>query len=250
MSNVQLADKVVVVAGASGPLADALAGALVSAGARIHVCHPDLQAGSLLEGVTYHRLDVTSQEGWSRVAEDVRRTDREVNGLVNLSELSFRDRIDDVDLAAWNRAISLNIAGAIYGAQAFHKLMLSGSSIVHVGSSIAYTGYPAAAETATMWGLRGLTRALNLEVGGRGIRVNAVHPGPLADQADSLPVGFADVAVNLTTLGRLADLDDVTSLVAFLLSDASSYIAGTDIPVDGGATSHSGAKLARSGITR
>jgi 3alpha(or 20beta)-hydroxysteroid dehydrogenase len=250
MSDMSLADKVVVVAGAGGPLADALAGALASAGARVHVGQCDQQPGSLPAGVTYHRLDVTSPEEWRRVAEDVRRTDREVHGLVNLAELSFCGRLDDVDLATWNHAISVNIAGAIYGAQSFHETMPSGSSIVHVGSSVAYTGHPAAAVTATMWGLKGLTRALNLELGGRGIRVNAVHPGPLADQAGSLPAGFADVAVNLTTLGRLAGLDDVTSAVVFLLSDASSHIAGTDIPVDAGATSHSGAKLARSGMTR
>ena len=84
--------------------------------------------------------------------------------------------------------------------QALHEIMPPGSSIVNVGSSIAFTGYPAVAETATMWALRGLTHAANLELGGRGIRVNAVHPGFLADQADSLRPGFADVALSLTTL--------------------------------------------------
>lgn len=250
MNGMQLAGKIVVITGSSGPLGAAVAETLATAGVRIIAADINEPSAVFPDGATFHKLDVTSQASWTTLAESLRLSEGEVHGLVNTTVLDYPDRLCDVKLDDWHRAISVNVAGAIYGIQALHELMPPGSSIVNVGSSIAFTGYPAVAETATMWALRGLTHAANLELGGRGIRVNAIHPGFLEDQADSLPPGFADVALSLTTLSRLARADDVTSLVAFLLSDASSYLAGVDIPVDGGATSHAGAKLARSGMTR
>ena len=246
----QLSDRVIVVAGSNGALGAALTEALASAGARVVAADSVEPTSAPPDGARFLRLDVTSQDSWRSLGEDVRRHEGVVHGLVNTPQLGFPDRLGDVELDDWRRALSVNVAGAIYGIQALHEMMPSGSSIVNVGSSIAFTGYPAAAETATMWALRGLTHAANLELGHRGIRVNAVHPGRLEDEVDRLPEGFADVALTLTTLNRLRRADDVTSVIAFLLSDASSYIAGTDIPVDGGSTSHAGAKLARSGMTR
>jgi len=250
MNDMQLSERVIVVAGASGALGKAVTGALASAGARVVAADRDDPASALSDGTRFYRLDVTSQDSWRSLGEDVRRREGVVHGLVNTPQLAFPDRIGDVKLDDWRRAISLNVTAAIYGIQALHEMMPTGASIVNVGSSIAFTGYPAVAETATMWALRGLTHAANLELGHRGVRVNAVHPGLLEDHGDEHPPGFAEVALTLTTLNRLGRAADVTSLIAFLLSDASSYIAGTDIPVDGGATSHAGAKLARAGMTR
>ena len=250
MSDRQLLNRVIVVAGSSGALGAAVTEELASAGARVVAADSDDPASALPDGARFHRLDVTSQDGWRSLGEDVRRREGVVHGLVNTPHLAFPDGIGDVKLDDWRHALSLNVAGAIYAIQALHEMMPSGSSIVNVGSSIAFTGYPAVAETATMWALRGLTHAANLELGHRGIRVNAIHPGLIDDDVDRLPTGFAEVALTLTTLNRLGRADDVTSVIAFLLSDASGYIAGTDIPVDGGSTSHAGAKLARSGMTR
>ena len=250
MNGITLTGKTVVVSGSSGQLGCAIADSLATAGARVIAADAKAPECALPAQATFHELDVTSQASWTGLAEDVRLSHGEVHGLVNMAVLDFPARLPDVTLDDWHRAISVNVAGAIYGIQALHGIMPPGSSVVNVGSSTAFTGYPAVAETATMWALRGLTHAANLELGGRGIRVNAVHPGFREDQTNGLHPGFADVALTLATLDRLARVDDVSSLVAFLLSDASSYIAGAEIPVDGGATSHAGAKLARSGMTR
>ncbi len=87
---------------------------------------------------------------------------------------------------------------------------------------------------AAKWGLRGITKTAAIELGSSAIRVNSIHPGPI--RTDMLPVPdpdrtehFADVP-----LRRVGEIDEVARLVAFLASDASSYLTGAEIAIDGG----------------
>jgi 3alpha(or 20beta)-hydroxysteroid dehydrogenase len=121
--------------------------------------------------------------------------------------------------------------------------MPAGGSIVVVGSAAALTGHYPVAYTASKWALRGLVKTACLELGPRGIRVNAIHPGYIeTPMTASAPPAFRAANLAETPLGRAGTVDDVTPLVAFLLSDAAGYISGAEIPVDGGMTAHGGVK--------
>jgi 3alpha(or 20beta)-hydroxysteroid dehydrogenase len=121
--------------------------------------------------------------------------------------------------------------------------MRPGSSIVNVGSAAALNAHHTAAYTSSKWALRGLTHATATEFGPRGIRTNIVHPGYIeTPMMAAAPAIMTDAQLALTPLERTGQPEEVAAVVAFLISDASSYVNGAEIPIDGGFTSSAGVK--------
>ncbi|MDX6416846.1 MAG: 3alpha(or 20beta)-hydroxysteroid dehydrogenase [Trebonia sp.] len=203
----------------------------------------------------YRPLDVSSESQWADLAAHVAADGGAVNGLVNNAAVPYRARLLDMDLDGWDRVLAINLTGTMLGMRTLVPLMPAddGAAIVNIGSIAGLTAHHALAYTVSKWGLRGLTKVAALELAPRGIRVNAVHPGPIDTpiSAGADPV-FLRATVEQTLLGREGRAEEVAELVMFLLSGRASYITGAEIPVDGGHTSHGGTKsivdaLARAG---
>jgi 3alpha(or 20beta)-hydroxysteroid dehydrogenase len=236
----RLEGRVVVITGAASGQGRAEARALAAEGATVVAA--DVQ-DIVDEGVHARRLDVSDPVGWRELAGWIEAEFGRVDGLINNAGVTSRVRLGDVELDDWNRVFAVNVTGAMLGIQALLPLMGQGASIVNVGSVAALTGHYTAAYTASKWALRGLTRCAAMELGPRGIRVNALHPGYIdTPMTRSAPPAFLDANVVLTPLGRVGDVRDVTALMVFLLSDDSSFITGAEIPVDGGFSSAASAK--------
>lgn len=111
-------------------------------------------------------------------------------------------------------------------------------TIVNVSSIIAVRGYAGLATyAATKSGLDGMTRSLARELGSKGFRINSVLPGYMeTDMSKSLDSHQKSQIVRRTPLGRLATVDDINSVIEFLISDASRFVTGQSLVVDGGIT--------------
>jgi 3alpha(or 20beta)-hydroxysteroid dehydrogenase len=237
------AGKVVVVTGAARGMGRAEAEWLAREGALVWAVDVLEDEGRALaaahERITFHRLDVTSEDDWRALAAAVAAAHGRLDGLVNNAGIAARGRLPEVDLAQWRRALDVNVTGPLLGMQILHPLLRPGSSIVNVVSIAGLAGHAAAPYTASKWALRGLSRTAALEYGEQGIRVNAIFPGlvetPL--MADASPA-FRAAAIGQTPLGRSGTPEDVAPLVGYLISDESSFVSGAEIAIDGGLTSH------------
>ena len=239
----RVAGKVVVVTGAAGGQGAAEAAALAREGAIVIATDLHDEALSLPAGIAYRRLDVSRPEEWAELGAWLEREHGRVDGLVNNAGIAFRARVDEIDPADWNRVLAINLTGPLLGIQTVAPLMRTGGSIVNVSSVAGLTGHYPAAYTVSKWGLRGLSRVASLELGPRGIRVNAIFPGYIeTPMTASAPPAFRTANIAETPLGRTGTPDEVAPLVVYLISDESSFVSGAEIAIDGGQTAHGGMK--------
>jgi NAD(P)-dependent dehydrogenase (short-subunit alcohol dehydrogenase family) len=147
----------------------------------------------------------------------------------------------EISLAGWNEAIETNLTAAFLGAKYQIPAMLrrGGGSLIFTSTFVGHTaGMPGvAAYAASKAGLIGLTQALAVEFGPKGIRVNAILPGgtdtPMAREMNATPEAWAFVE-DLHALKRVASPDEQARSVLYLASNASSFTTGTALLVDGG----------------
>jgi 3alpha(or 20beta)-hydroxysteroid dehydrogenase len=229
---VGLDGKVVVVTGAARGQGAAEVDALTAAGATV-------VATDVLAFEGGRTVDVTDPGGWAELAAWIEGEHGAVHGLVNNAGVAARERLPHVTLETWDQTFAINVTGPMLGIQALVPLMGVGASIVNICSVAAMSGHAAAAYTASKWALRGLTRSASLELGERGIRVNAVMPG-LVDtplMASASPA-FTDAALAEIPLGRVGQVADIAPTIVFLMSDDSAYYNGAELVIDGGLTAH------------
>ena len=223
--------RVAVVTGAAGGLGAAVADRLAAQGAAVE--RIDLEGDG-------RRLDVRDHAAVATAFREVADEHGRIDVLVNCA--GIREIVSVLELSAeeWKRVIDVNLGGTFHCSQAAARVMAKagGGSIVNVASTSALAADPSrTAYCASKAGILGLTRAMALDLGPRGVRVNAVCPGlvrtPLTEAyfADQTFVdGLADVA----PLGRAADPADVADVVVFLAGDGARHVTGVALPVDGG----------------
>jgi 3-oxoacyl-[acyl-carrier protein] reductase len=140
----------------------------------------------------------------------------------------------------WDAVIDSNLKGTFLCTRAAAKIMIKQRSgrIINISSIMGQTGNVGQTNySASKGGMEAFTRSVARELGSRGITVNAVAPGFIDTQmTDAIPAEHRDAIVGKIALGRLGTPEDVGAVVAFLASEAASYITGQTLTVDGGMT--------------
>lgn len=248
-----LKDKVVLVTGGSVGIGLAYAAALADAGARVAVT--DIDAGKAEAAAAALRAtgaqaigigaDLAAPGDVDRLVGEAGGAFGRLDGLVNNAALMSalpRRPWTEIPVEEWDRVMTVNLRGLFLLCRAAYPLMREqGGSIVNIASTRAFDGTPGRLHyTTSKAGVVGFTRALAREVGPDGIRVNAVAPGLTMSDTQitaSDPAYLAKLAEG-RALARQQTPQDLVGAVLFLLSDASRFMTGQTLVVDGGRVMH------------
>lgn len=164
-----------------------------------------------------------------------------VDGLVNNVGVAYDGILATQGAESIRSMLDVNVFSAIYLTKLYLRGRLptrQGGSVVSISSIISIRGFSGLATySATKGALNSMTKALAREMGGKSFRFNAVLPGYFeSEMSKGMDEDKRKQVMRRTPLGRLASTDDICPLVGFLLSDASRFITGQLIAVDGGLT--------------
>ena len=246
----RLEGKVALISGGARGLGAAEARLMASEGARVAIGDLREDQGQTLvreigeDGgdTMFVRLDVTSEDDWTRGVKAVVDRFGKLNVLVNNAGIHNLKRIEEATQEDWDRVMEVNAKGVFLGTKAAIPAMRSagGGAIVNISSTAGIVGSViSAAYNPSKAAVRLFTKSTALQHAKDGIRANSVHPGPAeTDMLRSIYTtqeSLHERGLQLP-LGRFGRPDDIAYGVLFLASDESSYMTGSELVIDGGMT--------------
>lgn len=247
MIKFDFSDKHAVVTGAGGGMGQAIAAALLDAGASVTAldvkpCPPELAAAG--DKLSYAQGDLTDKAFVDKAVSDGAKTRGRLDYLVNVAGVLWFDRDKsalEMDLDVWDTVFDINLKSMVHTARAAVPFMRAGGrggAMVHFSTIQWLRGdpQPQDAYQASKAGVCALSKSLAMQLAAEGIRSNSICPGmtltPLQARWDTEDKRSA--VANYAPLGRIGTPQDMANAALFLLSDGAGYITGVELAVDGG----------------
>jgi NAD(P)-dependent dehydrogenase (short-subunit alcohol dehydrogenase family) len=239
------------VTGGTRGLGRVMAEALAEAGASVCISSRSIDAartaaaeiaaasGARVEGI---EAEVTTADGVNRLVDVAYRDFGRVDILVNNAGVNIRGTVGELSESDWDTVLDTNLKGVFLLSRAFGPAMCERrwGRVINLSSMLASIGLPGRAPyAASKAGVVGLTRVLALEWAANGVTVNAICPGPFATDMNRQllndPEKYAAFVQKLP-VGRWGELHEIKGIVVFLASEASSFVTGAALAIDGGWT--------------
>jgi 3-oxoacyl-[acyl-carrier protein] reductase len=241
----KLAGKVAVVTGGSRGIGAAITKRLAADGARVAFTYTKNAdaAASVVKEIERRggkaiaiQADAADAGAVKAAVEKAVATFGELNILVNNAGTVIPKPFEESTLEEMDRVIDINIRGIFIATQAALKHMKEGGRIISIGSAVGErVMVPGLVPyAATKGAVKIFTQGLSREVGGRGITVNNVQPGPIDTELNPASGEWAVPQKAQTALNRYGQVDEIAAMVAFVASPEASYITGANLTVDGG----------------
>ena len=247
----RLDDKVAVVTGGSKGLGKSMALGLAQAGAKTVICSRNQgDCDGVAEEISAETgqeslglaTDVTQEDQVTGLFEKVQDRFGGVDVLVNSAGINLRHPIEDFPVAEFKQVMEVNTTGTWLCCRAASSIMKAqkGGSVINVGSTLSWVALAERSAYASSKGaVLGMTRVLALEWAPFGVRCNTLCPGPFLTEINVPLLKEPEKVAHLieqTAFNRWGELPEIRGVAVFLASDASSYMTGASLLVDGGWT--------------
>ena len=239
-------NKVGIITGGNGRLGKTFAESLSSMGNKIHIFDISDNYSFVSENIIYHKVDITNEKDVFKAVDNIVNEYEKIDFLINNAALQITNSFENMSIDDFKKSIDVNLNASYVCIKAVSRYMMEAKSgnIINIGSIYGVVSADPSiygnsglnspdAYAASKGGLIHLTKYLAVNLAKYNIRVNAISPGGVFDNQ---PDEFMKKYLPKVPMNRMLDRKELIGPLMFLLSDASSYITGQNIIVDGGFT--------------
>ncbi|MDK6375278.1 SDR family NAD(P)-dependent oxidoreductase [Aerococcus urinae] len=232
----------VVITGANGGLGIYLVKEYLKKECKVFALDKDISNMKSIQNdkLVSQEIDVTNEEEWLEFTNKLSKLDIKINYLINAAGILRLNKIENTSLKEWLTVMSVNTTGVFLSLKHISPFLTKNSSVVIISSIASFLGSrDRIAYAASKGAVASMTKAISIEWAPREIRVNSIHPAYIKTQMADIAGEYTNrtydkMGERIPLYNRISDVSEIADVVLFLTSDASRFMTGAELVVDGG----------------